>query len=448
MEQKAKTDTLPELQAQQPEQETLQPKSMWEQGNDGQSQRQELILIGLSGSPNCMRVIRAAGRLARQLNARLQAVYVESKKSGALPEHVQKSLEESKNLAKSFGATLVTAYGEDIAYQLAETAKVSGAKKLFIGMSVRDLYRRKEDVGVLAKKYMPSLDIYIIPGFNEKHNPEKLNINAALKERTYRSRSLFSMFLWLIAAMAVCTVIGVALQRMGIPYVNIVMIYILGVLVLSTLEGNIFYMALTSFTAVMTINFFYVEPLYCFRYDKPTDLVTFFMIFIMAFTISAMVGRLKYRFDNSHKRNMRTDILFDNSTLLLKAKTTADVEKTISDQLIRLTGMSVVIYSNYDGIKVGPKYYPRSGMSVAQMYPLDNSNDREVVDSLLQGETAEIHANGTFALYLPVTDDKRTFMVVGLYRPGDNKLPSFELGIITSMLNEAALVIHRILSDD
>ena len=441
MEQELKPTAEP---VQQLEAERERPRSMWEQA-DGEAQRQELILIGLSGSPNCMRVIRAAGRLARQLNARLQAVYVESKKSGALPEHVQKNLEESKNLAKSFGATLVTAYGEDIAYQLAETAKVSGAKKLFIGMSVRDLYRRREDVGVLAKKYMPSLDIYIIPGFNEKHNPEKLNINAALKERTYRSRSLFSMFLWLIAAMAVCTAIGVTLQRLGIPYVNIVMIYILGVLVLSTLEGNIFYMALTSFTAVMTINFFYVEPLYCFRYDKPTDLITFFMIFIMAFTISAMVGRLKYRFDNSHKRNMRTDILFDNSTLLLKAQTTADVEKTISDQLIRLTGMSVVIYSNYDGVKVGPKYYPRSGMSVAQMYPIDNSNDREVVDSLLRGETTEIHANGTFAFYLPVTDDKRTFMVVGLYRPGDSKLPAFELGIITSMLNEAALVIHRIL---
>ena len=414
--------------------------------NQYSAPRQELILVGISGSPTCMRVIRAAGRLCRQLNARMQAVYVESKKTAASPQQ-QKNLEECKNLAKSFGAAVVTTYGEDIAYQLAETAKVSGAKKLFIGMSARGMYRRKEDVGVLAKKYMPSLDIYIIPGFTENRRQEKINLNAALKARSERKRSLFVMFLALIGVMAFCTLIGVTLQRVGIPYVNIVMIYILGVLVLSMFEGNIFYLTLTSFVAVMTVNFFYVEPLYCFRYDKTMDLVTFIMIFIMAFTISALMGRFKTRFDNSHKRNMRTDILFDNSTLLLKARTTADVEKIIADQLIRLTGMSVVIYSNYHNRKEGPKYFPHYGMSTAQMYPLNNANDREVVDSLLQGDNAEIHANGTFAFYMPVRNDKQIFMVIGLYKEGANKLPAFALGVISSMLNETALVLNRILSE-
>lgn len=415
--------------------------------NEKQSRAQdrELILVGLSESDNCMRVIRTAGRLAMQLNARLKAVYVETKRSGNMSEHARKNLEECKNLAKSFGATIVTAYGEDIAYQLAEAAKVNGAKRLFIGMSARSLYKRKDDIGVLTKKYMPSLDIYIIPGYNEKRDLNRVHVNAAIKEKTYRTRSLFSMFLCLIGVMAICTGIGVVFQRLDVPYVNIVMIYILGVLVLSLLEGNIFYMALCSFTAVMTVNYFYVEPLYCFRYNNETDLITFLMMFAMAFVISAMVGRLKYRFDNSHKRNMRTDILFDNSTLLLKARTTADVEAIMTDQLTRLTGMSVVVYTNYHEKKEGPKYYPRQGVSPAQMYPLDNVNDREVADGLLCGKPTT-HQNGALGTYLPVRCDGKIYMVVGLYKIGGKRVPAFEMGIIASMLNEAGLVLHRILN--
>ena len=49
-------------------------------GAEQPGERHELILVAVSDSPNCPRVIRAAVRLAHQLDAPVKAVYVEQRR--------------------------------------------------------------------------------------------------------------------------------------------------------------------------------------------------------------------------------------------------------------------------------------------------------------------------------------------------------------------------------
>lgn len=413
-----------------------------------ESGKEELVLIAISESTNCPRVIRAAMRLAKAIGAPAKAVYVERKRLENLGERERRSIEENIRLAKALGAGIVFAYGSDIPRQLIETANVTGATKLFIGLSGKRT-SAGNNIGVQIKKRMPSLDVYIIPGAVTEPKAEKVDINAAIREKTYRGTHPFILFLSLIGVLSVCTLLSLAANYFGIPYVDIVIIYLFGVLLLSMIDGNLIFIGAASLSAVLLVNYFFVEPLYCFRYNKETDLTTFIMMFIMAFTISFLTGRFRKELDSNHKTAMRTDILFDCSTLLLLAKTVEDVEEIIANQFIRLLRMSVVIYrKRADGTFSAPRYFPRPGVSVSQMYPLDNDIDKAAVAAVLSdgmpaGYASKRH-KGARGIYLPVKYGNNVYAAVGLFRTDGKEVPPFEFGILQSILNEAGLVYRRL----
>ena len=424
------------------------------QTENADSSTRDLVLIALSESAGCPQVIRAAVRLAKDLNAPVKAVYVEHMRPEALEVHERQNLESNIKLAKALGASVTFGYGTDIAGQILETANVTGATKLFIGLSGRELFYRKENIAVQIKKRMPSLDIYIIPGSSANIKPGKLDVNAIVRSKTYRNTPPFKMFLSLVGVLSLCTLIALTADYFGIPYVDIVIIYLFGVLILSMIDGNLIFIAASSFSAVMLVNYFFVEPLYCFNYNKPTDLTTFIMMFIMAFTISFLMGRFRKELESNHKNAMRTDILFDCSTLLLLAKTEADIEETIAEQFIRLLRMSIVIYKKADGIvqngteELSIRYFPKPGVSVSQLYPVDNEMDRRAVKTVFEKGTmagfGTKNNNGARAIYLPIKYGERVFAAVGMFRTDGKDIPSFEFGILNSILSEAGLVYSRI----
>ena len=447
----------------------------WQQEN-ADSNTRDLVLIALSESAGCPQVIRAAVRLAKDLNAPVRAVYVEHMRLDALEAHERQNLEANIQLAKALGAGVIFGYGTDIAGQILETANVTGATKLFIGLPGRKLFYRKESIAVQIKKRMPSLDIYIIPGSTANIKPGKLDVNAIVRSKTYRDTPPFRMFLSLVGVLSVCTLIALTARYFGIPYVDIVIIYLFGVLILSMIDGNLIFIAASSFSAVMLVNYFFVEPLYCFAYNKSTDLTTFIMMFIMAFTISFLMGRFRKELESNHKNAMRTDILFDCSTLLLLAKTEADIEETIAEQFIRLLRMSIVIYKKADGRKNSAgisdadrqkrtdeakgeeaeelvlRYFPKPGVSVSQLYPVDNEIDRMAVRTVfetgLMAGFGTKRNNGARAVYLPIKYGEHVFAAVGMFRADEKEIPAFEFGILNSILSEAGLVYSRIREEE
>ena len=355
----------------------------------GTAKRRELILIAISESTGCPQVIRAAVRLARELHAPVKAVYVEHRRIESLSTEEQRSLTENLQLAKALGAGVTMAYGSDIIGQIIETANVTGATKLFIGLSGYSFTPGRESVGVQIKNRMPSLDIYVIPGSSGgRRTAGKLAINAAMREKTYRNTPPFIMFISMVGVLSLCTLIGVIADSFGIPYVNIVIIYLFGVLLLSMIDGNIIFIGTSSLSAVLLLNYFFVEPRYCFQYHEKSALPTFVMIFIMAFTLSFLMGRFRKELETNHKTTMRTDLLFDCSTLLLLAKTETEVERTITEQLTRLVRMSVVIYrrnaEHAEEIPGRPIFYPMPGVSESQLFPLNNEIDREAVKTVFE----------------------------------------------------------------
>ena len=95
----------------------------------------EHILVCLSSSPSNPRIIRTAARMASAFRGSFMALYVQTPDAAAMDEADQKRLRENMRLAQQLGAKIETCCGEDISYQIAEFARLSGVSKVVIGRS-------------------------------------------------------------------------------------------------------------------------------------------------------------------------------------------------------------------------------------------------------------------------------------------------------------------------
>ena len=95
----------------------------------------EHILVCLSSSPSNAKIIRTAARMASAFHGMFTALFVETPDFSVMNEENQKRLRANMHLAEQLGATIETVYGEDIPFQIAEFARLSGASKIVIGRS-------------------------------------------------------------------------------------------------------------------------------------------------------------------------------------------------------------------------------------------------------------------------------------------------------------------------
>ena len=125
----------------------------------------EHILVCLSPAPSNMKIIRTAARMAKAFRGSFTALYVETSDFTSMDEEDKKRLQSNMHLARQLGANIETIYGEDVPFQIAEFARLSGVSKVVIG---RNTATRRSIFGkpALTERLIaqaPNLDIHIIP---------------------------------------------------------------------------------------------------------------------------------------------------------------------------------------------------------------------------------------------------------------------------------------------
>ena len=96
-------------------------------------EKKQHILVCLSASPSNEKIVQTAAKMAKVLDARFTAIYVQN--DFALTESDQKKLDNNIQFAENIGADVVTVHGEDVAMQIAEYARLSDVTKIVIGQS-------------------------------------------------------------------------------------------------------------------------------------------------------------------------------------------------------------------------------------------------------------------------------------------------------------------------
>ena len=95
----------------------------------------EHVLVGLSSSPSNEKIVKTAAKMAKAFNAKFTALYVKTTKDDKMSLDDKTRLKSNISLAESLGAIVVTIYGVDISFQIAEYARISEVTKIVIGRS-------------------------------------------------------------------------------------------------------------------------------------------------------------------------------------------------------------------------------------------------------------------------------------------------------------------------
>ena len=401
----------------------------------------EHILVCLSSSPSNAKIIRTAARMARAFRGSFTALFVETPATAEMSDDDKKWLRENMRLAQQLGAHIETSYGEDVPYQIAEFARLSGVSKIVIGRSTaaRKSIFSKPTLTERLISDAPNLDIHVIPDASVGNTYQK-RANKTLRITAMPVRDVAKSILVLLSA----TLIGYAFYTLGFSEANIVSVYIFGVLVISVITTNRFCGVVASIVSVLVFNFFFTVPRFTFHFNDPNYLVTFPIMFMVALLTGSLATRLKDNAKQSARAAYRTKILFETNQLLQKEFDEQSVVKATAGQLLKLLKKDIVIYLS-DGKKLADPIIFRTPDS--DQCELVSENEEAVAAWVLRnnkhaGATTDTLSSAN-CLYLAIRVNQQVYGVVGIAMNGI-PLDSFENSVLLSILGECALALENI----
>lgn len=407
----------------------------------------EHILVCVSPSPANPRIVRTAARMARALSAQLTALFVETPLTQGMSDADRGRLRENMALAEQLGAAVETVYGDDVAFQIAEFARLSGVSEIVMGRSGD---RRGLISVVLGRPSLtdrlialaPNLDIHIIPD-------RKLAVgsghHAATRGRApERDRNVLRHVLVTCALIASSTGIGIIFHRLGFADSSIISLYILVTLLTAITTTGRICTLLSSVLSVVLYNYCFVAPLYSLQSFDKSYLVTFAIMFVTAFIASELTGRIAQNARQAAQTAYRTRVLLETNQLLQQKSGFADIAQVAMNQLTKLLSRDIVFYP-VCGATLGEPLYAEVG-GAHPHGQIVNDNERAVAVWTLTNNKRAGATTATLAdarcLYLAVRTGKQVFGVVGIVM-GPRGLDAFENSIMLSIIGECALALAR-----
>jgi len=389
----------------------------------------EHILVGLSSAPSNARIIRTAATMANAFGGSFTALFVRTPNYDAMSETDRERLRQNTSLAQELGATIETVFGDDVSYQIAEYARLSGVTKIVVGRSAISKRRffGKPTLTEKLTQIAPNIDIHIIPdastgpGYRQKKARRRVNLRTALRD-------------WGISAGILALASGLAFlfSKVGFSEANIIAIYLLAVLLTAMVTSTRSSYVLSAIGSVLVFNFFFTYPQFSLRVYADGAPLTFLIMLIASLTVGTMTDRMKGQTKQSTQAAYRTNLLLETNQLLQKAQTDEEVLSACCTQVTKLLGRTasvlpgVVVSANKDmqryPIKVQDRVYGTVIIEGAEpleafensvllsilgecALTLENSrNAKEKETAKLQAENEKLRAN----LLRSISHDLRT----------------------------------------
>jgi two-component system, OmpR family, sensor histidine kinase KdpD len=288
------------------------------------------------------RVVRAAARLASQLNADWHAIYVETPTLQRLAAPRRETILATLNLAQKLGATTAVIASSDVAQSVVAYARKHNLSKLVIGRDpARRLWPWQRSSGQKLALLAPDIDLIEI-GQNDAAirnggvKREVLPTIAAGSESSDRRKlNLKRMrYVWTTVGCGVVTLLSTPLAA-HFDRSNIVAIYILTVVLVGVRFGR-GPAALAAVLCVSAFDFFFVPPRFSFAVSDVQYLLTFCIMLAVGLIAGQLTAGLRFQARVALHREERAAALYGLARDLSGAVQVDQVVK-ISDESIERT---------------------------------------------------------------------------------------------------------------
>ena len=398
----------------------------------------EHILVCLSSAPSNPKIIQTAAAMAKAFNATFSALYVKTPASESMEAEDAERLLTNIRFAETNGASIVTVCGNDIAFQIAEYARLSGVTKIVIG---RTVIAKRKIIGkpTLIEKLIslaPDVDIHIIPDSDavmakgKKKLFEKPHFVKTLKELTVST-----------ALLLFSTLLGYLFSSLGFTEANIITIYMLGVLITAILTKGKICWVLSSVASVLVFNFLFTEPKFSFLAYGSGYPVTFVIMLAASLIIGGTTEKLKTRERQATQTAYRTKILFDANQLIQKASDEAEIFRVTANQLEKLLNRNVIVF-NEKAQKVHA--------TQVESTDADISPDCEQVvlqvtkNNVKEGKGTDICPESDYTFF-PICKNSKNYGAIGIF-VGEKPIDFFDESIVISVIGECAIAIDGIIN--
>lgn len=310
-------------------------------------QPKEHILACLSSAPSNAKIIRTAATMAQAFHCSFTALFVQTPSYEAMPDADRERLRANVRLAQSLGAAVETVFGDDVSYQIAEYARLSGVTKIVIGRSAatrKHLWSKP----TLTEKLIamaPNMDIHIIP---DAYVDGAYRAQKAKRE----PRGLLRDWTVSLGILFLATLLGYAFSRVGFTEANIIAIYLLAVLLTSMATSTRSSYILSALGSVVVFNFFFTSPQFSLRVYEDGAPMTFLIMIVAALIVGTLTDRLKSQVKQSTRAAYRTNLLFETNQMLQKAATEEEIFQAAQTQLHKLSDRGLTVHP---GITTGGK---------------------------------------------------------------------------------------------
>lgn len=405
------------------------------------------ILVYLTAAPDTSTVIRTAARLNEALDGRFTALIVENTDAADDSEQERVSLRQNIKLAEDLGATIVTVYGDDVALQIAEYAKVSGVTKIVIGRTQAPPHAFLSSNARLAEKLSdlaPKLDIYLIPSQSQ---PQVAGIRRWMRQQRETLRPSFIDLLKGLLLVVVATVAGLAMFQNGFGEENVIIFYFLAVLFAAVWTGNLTCGAIISLVSVFAFNFFFTAPRLTFHAYMSSYPMTFIIMFVASTLATSLVTRIKRQGEQSARKAYRTSVLLETSQKLQNAQGEHEIIRITALQVLRLLQRPVVFYPCLASGLLGD---PLTFVFEGEQFPQSALSDEEKAVAYWSYKNNQ-HAGASTntlphsqCLYYAVRGNNNVLAVAGVYLKDDeDELDVFDKNLLKALLDECGLALEK-----
>jgi two-component system sensor histidine kinase KdpD len=306
-------------------------ESVWKTANG--------LLTCIGPGTGSERVVRAAARLAGQLNAEWHAVYVETPGLQRLPAARREKILGTLSLAKDLGATTAVIADADVAMSVIDYARSRNLSKLVIGRDpARRLWPWQRSSGQKLALLAPDIDLVEIGRADGvmQNGEAKTSSWPVMPGAESGERRKFKQlrYLWASLACVAVTLLSIPLAE-HFDRSNIVAIFILTVVLVAVRFGR-GAAALAAVLSVCSFDFFFVPPRFSFAVSDVQYILTFIIMLAVGLITGQLTAGLRFQARVAAHREERAGSLYEIARDLSGAVQTDQVV-SISDASIERT---------------------------------------------------------------------------------------------------------------
>ncbi len=268
------------------------------------------LMVCVGPSPSSANLVRIAARMAGALKSPWIALYVETPTHAAFPAADRQRVWQTLDLAAQLGAQCVTLTGSRPEREIIAYARKRRVVRIIIGKPAAQRWRRLIHRSFLDSLILDSGDIQLIL-IRQDADPKSVSRRSRQRWLTRSDAAVACL------TAGLNTAIGIGLYHgLGVSDVNVIMVYLLGVLWVSARYSRRAGI-LTTFLSVLCFDFTVVRPYYSFAVSDTQYLLTFAVMLLTGVFISELTTRLRTQEQISRLREQNTSTLLQFSRELI-----------------------------------------------------------------------------------------------------------------------------------